>query len=225
MEVEEIRGIVGYFSRYSILLPLIGLFICGKHLPSKLSPIRLLIGFWVLVQFLVSYYYLFGLVNSSPVINIGIIIELILITLIYHRYGFGRILTMIYLYVNLLFIFFSIIYYYTHDIEKHAPLIRAIQTFIVITLAVGYFINLSLSKEQIDVYKEPLFWFSSGILIFFGGNFSYVVFRQHIAEMQTEIQYLILIGYDSINMIFNSFIFFGLVKYRHLTKSLASVND
>lgn len=222
MEVEEIRRIAGDISRYSILLPLIGILICGRLLPSKLYPIRFLIGFWVIVQFLVSYHYLFGLVNGIPIVNIAIIIELLLITLIYKKYGFSRIHNIIYLYVNLLFILFAIIYYSQFDIEKHAPIVRSIQSFIIITLAVGYFMKLLISQEQVDVYKDPLFWFSSGALIFFGGNLSYRIFRQHIAGMGLETQYMILIGFEFINIIFNLFVFFGLINCRRLSKSLAS---
>lgn len=196
-----------------MLLPLIGIIIWGKSFPQRLYPLIYLIIFWVISQFLMSFYYLIGLDKTTPIVNIGIVLELPLVTYVYWKYYFSKKESMVYFIMNFLFIIFAAIQYSNHGLYEYGSSVRSIQSLIVASLAIGFFIKLILAEANNEALDNLMFWFSSGVLMFFTGNVLFILFQPSIDMMGKNINYIIYSAYDFLNVIFNIFIFIGILRF------------
>ena len=178
METAQLLTRISQFS--SIIPVVIGLFFYNK-LNKLFKRLFLFLLFFVLMEYM-AHWLATELGNNMPLSHIFTIIEFGMLLSIFTTHF--QVITKYYYVLLLLFIFIAIIdAFVLKNIDAFSSLAKPIES-IIFTIAALYFYYNNINQNQnIDLYKQPMFWFSTSILVYFSINFfMFLLFKTIIKE-------------------------------------------
>ncbi len=148
--------------------------------------------------------------NNMPIVHLYTIIEFyILLSVFYYnkrkllsnKSYWGLIVGF------LIFALWNILFY--QGIWKDNFLVRSLEGMILITFSVYYFYDLLKGLNILYPERTFMFWFSTGILIYFGGNLMLHLYSSHLTEIAMESAEKLKIWHQIwvINYILNIFLY------------------
>lgn len=173
------EAILRYLSMGSVLIP-IGMSL-GRLRPLSVRFPSLLayLGLSLLVESWGLYTSLSGAKNNLLVYNFFNIAELILLSGLYYRAFDGARFRQLVLIINALYVPFAL-YRFTRAPDAYDGLVLALENFLLILLVLLYFYQLLNNLEVTRLSRFPMFWISTGILMFFAGSLFIYLFSNYI---------------------------------------------
>ncbi len=176
-------------STSSILLPITGGLIAYKKLnriDTKLLCYFILFAF---VEFTMAWTSRHN-INNMPILHIFSMFEYLFLTYLFYssindeQYRKMIVITIV------LFIGFAIfaLFYFSGIFEFNTETVT-FESLLLVLYSLCYFNYLSkqIIKEQLNVFKIPMFWLSIGVLFYFTGNFFLFLFQKQIAEINPQL--------------------------------------
>lgn len=200
-------------SKYTILFAvLIGLAKWKKLVPVQVKIFSLAV-FYIATEVLSDkniasglWIMLWGKENNLPVLHLFTVIQFSLIIWIYQKFLQHYISnTKISLLIGAFAVFGLINAAWIDGIFYLNPHARAIQSIILLGVILFYFTHLLRSMEVKELEKEPLFWISAGMTIYFSGSFLIFLFSNYLLQTN-EVLYSIYGIHSILNVVANVFI-------------------
>jgi len=170
-----------YLSFASVLLPIIAAIINYRHLTPILKLAAILFTVAFLVDFL-SYLYYLGYIklsnnNNQPFFHLSIIINIIFYSIIYYRSFYKNQLKKFTLILGILALSLVLFFTIKDSIWKYPSWGNTVLCIYMIIVSLLYFYQILDQQEFIHVEEQPLFWISSGVLIYSSFNiFLYMLY-------------------------------------------------
>jgi len=170
-----------YLSFASGLLPIIAAIINYRHLTPILKLAAILFTVAFLVDFL-SYLYYLGYIklsnnNNQPFFHLSIIINIIFYSIIYYRSFYKNQLKKFTLILGILALSLVLFFTIKDSIWKYPSWGNTVLCIYMIIVSLLYFYQILDQQEFIHVEEQPLFWISSGVLIYSSFNiFLYMLY-------------------------------------------------
>lgn len=179
---KDTSWLLAQISVFSGLLPATVAIINRKYATSIQKILFLLVSITLLVE-IVAYVFagLFS-INNMLIFHIYTFVELLLLGLIYQkelkstiRPNFFRSLIMLF------FIFAVFNSLFIETIFQFNAKARAVSSLLIIFFALSYFYQLLKEVKIKKLEREPMFWLSIGLLIYFSSSFFIFIFSNYIA--------------------------------------------
>ena len=179
-------------------IPLLIAFLVSLIYYKKLEPTWLRLFTWfLLASFLIQiieYVYSFihrgeGIEKQSNlfIFNYYVFIECEFYILIFYKALYRKTFKKILLYIGLFFVIFFI--YETFFVKhylNYSTLTVITANFIIITCCIIYLAELLMAEEFIVFFSMPMFWITTGIMIFSVGIFLYLAFFHYIFKNKLD---------------------------------------
>lgn len=170
-----------YLAFASGLLPVIAAIINYRNVTSILKLAAILFTIAFLVDFLSYLYYLgyikFSNNNNQPFFHLSIIINIIFYSIIYYRSFYKNQLKKFTLILGILALSLVLFFTIKDSIWKYPSWGNTVLCFYMIIVSLLYFYQILDQQEFIHIEEQPLFWISSGVLIYSSFNiFLYMLF-------------------------------------------------
>ncbi len=151
--------------------------------------------------------------TNLPLLHVYVIVQFGLLSLVYYLYFDKKILKQIISILIVVFTIFSICNsLFIQNILKFNTNARALESVFLIFYVLAYF-NLIMQEMKIKfIEKEPLFWVSTGILLYYAGNLFLFIFSNYILPAE-QITINMWIFHAVINLTLNSFFSIALWIY------------
>lgn len=200
---EALSRLLADLSAYSIFIPLaIGMFKLKKLIPLQ----RLLMGL-LFISFLFEFAAFWVSeqldLTNLPLLHVFTVIQFTFLILIF-RQSFD-IADRWYWLLLAAFLGFAIIdILYISDLQSFNPLARLVESLILITCSFFYLYKTLEELKIRRLEKEPMFWISAGLLIYFAGGFLIFISSNYI--MPIKLTLFLFWGLHAIlNIILNLF--------------------
>ncbi len=143
-----------------------------KYLPLTLKIFALFLGVTVITESLASYFNFYTNIPSRYVYHFYTPFSYVVIAIIYIRSletPWKRKFALFSIPAYLLFNLYCTLYHQSFDtLNTYASMLSS---FLVVILALFYYFDLLLQEENEELSHKPLFWISTGNLIFYAGFF------------------------------------------------------
>ncbi len=157
-------------SKFSSFLPVIFGLIYFKKINKPFK--RLVYFFCVSVffeYFVTEFKKVYG--TNVPLLHLFTPLEFSLFFWVFWKY-FNK---HIYIYISVIFVFITIAFldaFFINTIYTHNNVARPTESIVlIITSFYYYYLNLNSINKNTIIYKEAMFWFTTGVLIYFSINF------------------------------------------------------
>lgn len=125
---------------------------------------------------------------------------------------------------NVFFLLFSVILVSTISLDlilnglvKLNTLSRNAECTLLSFIALFYFYSLLKKPEIKNIFSSPLFWFNTGVLIYFSGNIFLFLFSNYLDEKNPD-AYLAFNGIHSVlNITFSTLLALTFIKSKHVS--------
>ena len=125
--------------------------------------------------------------NNMPVVHIYTMVEFLLLFSVFY-YGKSRLFSAkSYKSVMIMFVVIAIgnmVFY--QGIWNDNSIIRSLEGIILMICAIYYFFDLLRGLNVLNPEKAFMFWFSTAVLMYFGGNILLHWYSNHLAEIAME---------------------------------------
>lgn len=174
----EALMIIAHLSAGSILLPLYLAVSTMKYISKDLYPLVILLVISLVSDLILLI--LFNLsINNYVVVNLYLIIQF----LICYRllYGDAYVIDRLSIFLLTGFIIFSIVnLFFIQGTSVYNSFSNIAASFILIYLCLRYYHQLISQPPTLYIYKYPLFWISTAILIYYSSNFFLFVVNNYL---------------------------------------------
>ena len=149
--------------------------------------------------------------NTIPLFHVYLVTEFAFITLIYQKTLKGFISDKAFWAVGLIFLATELVEislggWYAFPMEA-----RSLESVSVIVFCLLYFYRVSKEMVILHLEKEPMFWITIGLLLFFAGTLNYFLLYEHINSLGTRYAELVFSYiYQSLTILGNLLIAIGL---------------
>jgi|GEM_PF-6552326 len=171
--------VIRHVSTASILVPaVLSLF---RLRAMRAAYPTLLVYLWLtaLVEAWGAYLIFSGVKNNSPLYHVFHIFELGLLSFMYYRFLDNRILRGIIIGLNGLYTALALYHLGTAPFEWNGSG-HALEGLTLILLALLFFYRLLHTLEASNLFRFPMFWFSTAILVYFSGTLFVYMFSTYI---------------------------------------------
>ena len=176
-------------SSLAVLLPLlIGTF-RRLHLSDAQSRIWQLVMVNTFFQGM-SYLILFipGVKTNHPVFHIGMTVEFLMILRVYMPMLGQKIPRQWILGFGILFVLSEVAYIlFFNPLTDFPSLIRTQEGILSVLLAAFYFFTTMQKASEIHLERQAMFWFSSGLLLFFASSLLFSIYSNLILQQSDEV--------------------------------------
>ncbi len=197
-------------SPVAILFPIIISFIRFQHLGIELKTLSVFLYitavFEIIFIILANYS-----INNLPFFHLYAIIEFSFLGVIFYRvftrpsFKKAIIVTIIafaaFAVINALFI---------QSIYEFNTIARAVESFLLILLALLFFYKVFQESTVKRLERYPMFWISSGILVYFCGSFFLFIFSNYILGQSGDMLHAYWGIHSTLNIVLNLFFAMGL---------------
>ncbi|MFZ4796767.1 MAG: hypothetical protein ACOYMA_04690 [Bacteroidia bacterium] len=185
METAQILIRISQFS--SIIPVIIGLFFY-KKLNKSFKRLVWFLLFFVLMEY-TSDWLAKEIGNNMPLSHIFTVIEFGMLISVFIAYF--KIQLKYYFMLFFIFFFIAIIdAFLLKNIDTFSSLAKPIE-IVIFTIAALYFYYQKLNNNQhVDLFKQPMFWFSTSILIYFSINFFMFLLAKTIIKEAINIGFI-----------------------------------
>lgn len=91
-----------------------------------------------------------------------------------------------------------------------------IEAMLIMIYVLGVFYKLITRTTHVNILSVPLFWFSSGILLYFSGNFALFIFEEFVIGQDTSLSTSLWTIHSVIHILFHFIITFGFWKTKNI---------
>ncbi|MFT4031749.1 MAG: hypothetical protein QM669_04970 [Siphonobacter sp.] len=170
-----------HISTVSIVVPFIIAIVRYRYLRNE----YLLMICYLTVSFLTEMWgfvtFFRGSTNNLIVYNVFTLVELTLLGLLYYQFINHRATRRVIL--VLIIVFAGIVFWrYLPDPSRYDGAVWGLENAIVILFILLYFVHLFRKMEVERLSRSPIFWISSGLLIFFSGSVFVYLFGTFIFQ-------------------------------------------
>lgn len=180
MDQQELFLILSNISKYSVAIPVA----IGLYKMSRLVPVQFKIGYVVLLSLVFEFLairdgviqklmtHFFNEETNLPGLHLFTLLQTLLILWVYRDFMRTRAQKWVLPLLAIGFSLFAIVNAVWIDgIWKLNPHARAIQSLLILSIIFSYFFALLRNTHFVRLEKEPLFWISAGLIIYFSGSF------------------------------------------------------
>jgi hypothetical protein len=211
MNLEAICNNLEIISSFSILFPLLSIFLSRKRISSIYVPLVLLIVAGFITEVL-NLYFLIRNQNNYLVIRCYTFFEISLITYFYYSFFRKHFNSKWFLLIILIFPFIALIDYNLNgdeNFDNYAVAFEAI-SFSIISLWAFYYLMKKVLFENLT--NEPFFWFNCGVLLYFGANLVLFIFDNYLLKYRTSGHIALWAIHSILNIFYNSILAVGFWK-------------
>ncbi|MEL6867188.1 MAG: hypothetical protein AAFP19_22375 [Bacteroidota bacterium] len=180
---QELARVLALVSTYSILLPsgLCLALILKKQASREQIILGVLLLCSIVTEGLSIYMGQYLGLNNLPLLHLFTVVQFFLLAMIYrgnlHPYITNRQIDFLIIGFAVFAIFNSIL---NESIFQFNPVARAVKSLIVIAFVLTYFYKLLQELKIRRLESLPLFWISTGLLIYFSSNLFVFIFSNYI---------------------------------------------
>lgn len=199
---QKVLDVFVNISLYSVLVPLILVFIKIQSKPRYLN----ILGLLILISFLADWTPVFfpRILNYSG--NFYSVLEFILLIIIFDLNVRNRLFKIALRIILIVFILFSFInMLFIEGLEVRNANIRMVSTLSFTIISILYFVMMMKDPDQKKLLSNSMFWINAGVLIYFTGNL--ILSDADMTFGISRIYAIYLIIHSSLNVLKN--IFYG----------------
>lgn len=187
-------------SQASVLIPLITGLLFYRRLTK---PFKIFVYYFLLAALVEIAASLAGvyLGNNLFLLHFFIPLEFAAFVYLYYQYFSAPTIRKGILYVSILFLGLVIVTIILSGLNTHNSLARSFESIFLIILALSYFYQYFKSNSEVPVYTQPMFWLSSGILIYFSIDFFSFMLINQLIKRNIEMAYLSKMIHVFINIV------------------------
>jgi len=187
-------------SQVSVLIPLITGIVFYKKLSKSFKFFVFYFSIAVIAECAASLSGLY-LGNNLFILHFFIPLEFAFFSCVFYLYFFSRRIKRLIFLVFILFVCLALIELIITGLWNHNSITRSFESVFLIWYSLIYFYQYFKSNNEIPVYIQPMFWFSSGVLIYFSIDFFSFMMINQLLKRNIEIAYLSKMIHVFINII------------------------
>ena len=202
-----------FFAFLPILIAAITGAIRFKKLDETLKLLSLLIFFALVVESVSRVFWLYK-VSNLFLWPIYVIVEMAFLIWLYSIELQSKLFTKARVWI--IAVFAAYVIYKTFQVSSKINLIdnsgRLLESVLLILIILGYYYKLYVNQPTENLWNLPMFCVSTGLLIFFSGNFFIFLFINFILQYSQKLNYQIWIIHASLNCVLYLIYTFALWK-------------
>lgn len=211
MDFEPIFSSLENISSFSILIPLLSIFISRDNISSNYRPLVVL----VLVGFITEVLNVYSLIinqNNDLIVRCYTFFETVLITYFYYVFFKKYFNSKWFLLIVIIFPFIAAMDYAINGLENFDNYDTAFESisFSVLSLWAFYYVMKKVLFEKLT--EEPFFWFNCGILLYFGANLTLFIFDNYMLKYRTSSHIALWAMHSVLNIFYNIILAVGFWK-------------
>lgn len=190
-------------STYSVFVPIL----LGMIQLRKTNNYLVLLFILVVFSFLIDFITLYNPSLRTFLYTTYDILQYVIILFIFLSQSKIKIIRKAYFSVFSILIIYSLIFlFYDSIFNFRIPDLQTVSMFAIILASLLFYINIYETLPDSNLFKYPLFWLNSGLLLYFCGNlFLFVSFNYYSSDQLYQLYYPI---HNSLNALKN--LFFGI---------------
>ena len=207
METFDILHIV---SSISILLPIFISIIRFRFLDNVLRTLSYLLFLSLLFEIIIEFTVRRN-INNLPFLHLFTIVEFSFLGLIFYKVFTHPLFKKAIIVTIIAFAAFAVINaLFIQTLYEFNTIARAVESFLLILLALLFFYKIFRESVVVHLGRYPMFWISSGILVYFSGSFFLFIFSNYILEQPGDMLYSYWGIHSVLNIFLNLFFAMGL---------------
>ena len=176
-----------------------------RHLPSRMRPLAILSFFSLFTEVVARIFWVFKLSNLF-IWPIYISIEFALLVQLYNLAGNSSFLQKIRWYLTIGLASMAVL---EAGLRSTQPLIidnvvRIIESLLIVSIVLSYYHNSLEDVTEQQIWQQPLFWVSTGLLFFFVGNILIYTFINFALFYSQQVNFQIWLVHAALNSVLYS---------------------
>ncbi len=181
--------VFGIISSLSGLIPVIALVYNYKHLTGVFKIISAFLITSLVFDILLWVLPYCGISNNVPLMHLFIILNIIYFALVYYKIFFSKSLKIFALVLSSFALVFAL--YYCKNLNHYPSQSNTASGITFILFSLLYFYQLLNRQEFLHIEKQGLFWFNTGVLMYFSINIFLFMLFTKLPEAKRPIFYMI----------------------------------
>lgn len=171
---------MGWLVPYSIAIPIIAAFLLFRY---HTGPARIIFYYLIIsvLSSILGYILRHTIKNNLPLLHVYTLIEFIILAEFYKKAiddkNSSKVLTVLQVFFTLACIV-NVIFW--QSLFMYNSYSRSLGALLIMLLAVNFFARLFSNPSAEKVTKLPVFWFNSGIFLYFSGAFVLFIFSNFV---------------------------------------------
>lgn len=171
MSPKELHTLFSHISACSILLPFGAALIYFRTLPKALTVLAIFIFISVIADGYALYTASKG-INNLPVLHIYTVLEFAFFSTVYMHLFHQKKIKLALIIIIILFSCFAFYHsFFIADVFKFNSVTRVVESLLLTSTGLYFLYTMLDSDDYVKLGTYPYFWITSGVLLYFMGNF------------------------------------------------------